>query len=165
MRVISISTSGDFVKADMVLGRLKKQLPAMTIKAMRQWGKILEKDMKNAVNQVSEDFTGTSQGKGIEWRQGKKSHVGHLFMRQYLLALDHAKPHFVNVTRRRTRLLKWARQSNKFRKKARMVEIKKLEKFSIYVKPHPFISMGYKRARPKLRPILDRQIKQAIAAA
>jgi len=45
MRVISISTSGDFVKADMVLGRLKKQLPAMTIKAMRQWGKILEKDM------------------------------------------------------------------------------------------------------------------------
>jgi len=165
MRVISISTSGDFVKADRVLQRLKKQLPAMTIKAMIQWGKILEKDMKNVVRQTSSKSTGMSQKEGIEWRQGKRSNVGYLFMRQYLLALDHADPHFVNITRRITRLLAWAKKSRKFRRKARMVESRKLDKFSIYVRPHPFISTGYKRARPKLRPIHNRSIKQAIAAA
>jgi len=164
VQVITISTSGDFIKADRILGRIKKQLPAMTIRAMIKWGKILERDMKTSVRQASIDFRGTSQQKGIEWRQGKKSYVGFLFMRQYLLALDHMKPHYVSVKRSRGALLSWAKQSKSIsiRRRAKMVEKRELKSFGIFVKPHPFIDNGYRRSRPKLTPILRRMTERAV---
>jgi len=166
VRVINISTSGDFVMAEKILQRVKKQLPVMIISAMIRWGKTLERDMKNSIRQVSSEFTGLSQGKGIEWRQGRRSYVGSLFMRREYLALDHMRPHWVSVKSSRTRLLAWAKQAliPNIRRRAKMVETGKLKKFGIYVKPHPFISKGWNRARPKLKPILKRFVSRGVNA-
>lgn len=164
VRTIIISTSGDFVMAERILQRIKKQLPAMTIRAMIKWGKILEKDMKSSLRNVSLRFRGVSERKGIRWEQGKRSHVGYLFMRREYLALDRMRPHWVSVRIRRMRLLAWAKQARipNIKRRARMVETRKLKSFGVFVRPHPFISTGWKRARPKLRPILNKMAKRAI---
>ena len=164
VRVINISTSGDFVMAERVLQRIKKQLPVMIIQAMIKWGMKLERDMKNSIREVTSDFKGLSQGKGIRWEQGRKSQVGYLFMRREYLALDHMRPHWVSVKRSRTKLLAWAKQARipNIKRRARMVETGKLKRFGIFVKPHPFIDRGWKRARPKLNPILNQMAKRAI---
>lgn len=168
VKVIVIKNAKDVAFAVRTLNRMKNNLPQITREVMRKWGHILVKDMKSAaINANIKSFSGTLQGKGIRWEQGKKSNDGYLFMRLYAIYLDSMSPHFVNVTRRRTRLLAWARRSgsSSIRKKARMVEGKKITKFGIYVKPHPFIASGYRRSRPKLRPMLNRSIKNAVAAA
>lgn len=156
-RVIVVRTSGDLINAVSTLNRIKKQLPEMTREAMRKWGSVLVKDMKgSAISSGVKDFTGTTQTNGIRWEQGMRSDEGYLFMRLYLIYLDSMAPHFVSVNLRRTRLLAWAKSSGSasIRKKARMVEKQQIKRFGIYVKPHPFIAQGYRRARPKLRPIL-----------
>ena len=77
-------------------------------------------------------------------------------MRREYLALDRMSPHWVSVKRSRSILLRWAQQAviPNIRDRANKVAANKMVKFSIYVKPHPFISQGFRRARPKLRPIL-----------
>jgi len=159
VKVIIIKTSGDLFNAVTTLDRIKKRLPEMTRKGMMRWGRILVRDMKLSSRKAGiKRFTGTLQTLGIRWDQGKKSNTGYLFMRLYAIYLDSMAPHYVNVTRRRTRLLAWAKLARKstIRRKARMVEKKELKSFAVYVRPHPFIAQGYRRARPKLRPVLKR---------
>ncbi len=137
----------------------------MTRKGMMRWGKILVRDMKISARQAKiKRYTGTLQGLGIRWEQRKKGDVGYLFMRLYSIYLDSMRPHYVNVTRRRTRLLAWAKRvtSSNIRRKARMVEKRELKNFAIYVKPHPFIAQGYRRARPKLRAVLKRVASRGV---
>ncbi len=141
------------------LNRIKKRLPMMIRKGMMRWGKILERDMKLSARRAGiKRFSGTLQDLGIRWEQGVRSDTGYLFMRLYAIYLDSMAPHYVNVTRRRTRLLAWAKiaRSPNIRRKARMIEKRELKSFAIYVKPHPFIAQGYRRARPKLRPVMKR---------
>ena len=158
-KVIIIKTSGDLFAAVTTLNRIKKRLPMMVRKGMMRWGKILERDMKLSARKAGiKRFSGTLQELGIRWEQRKKGDTGYLFMRLYAVYLDSMAPHYVNITRRRTRLLAWAKiaRSPNIRRKARMVEKRELKSFAIYVKPHPFIAQGYRRARPKLRPVLKR---------
>jgi hypothetical protein len=166
--VIRISTSGDFVKAENVLNRAKKRLPEMSRLGMKRWGNILERDLKRSafIQAGIKNFTGTLQSTGIRYEQGEKSDVGRLFIRQYGIYLDSMAPHFVNVKRRRSGLLAWAKRANAdwIRKKANLVEQRKLSKFSIHVKPHPFIVNGYRTARPKLRAVLKRVANKSVAA-
>ncbi len=56
-------------------------------------------------------------------------------------------------------------RSGWIKKQASAVERRTLKSFVIYVKPHPFIRNGYLRARPKLRPILLRDINRGIKAS
>lgn len=164
VKVITIRTTGDLKKAVITLNRIKTKLPRMVRLGMRRWGKILERDMKSSIRRVSTLFTGLSQGNGIEWRQGKNSDTGHLFVRREYLGLDHMKPHFVNVEKGRPRLLRWAKQArnSEIRRRARLVEKGDIKPFSIYVKPHPWVASGFKRARPKLRPVLKRLVERGI---
>ncbi len=158
-KVIIIKTSGDLFVAVATLNRIKKRLPMMIRKGMMRWGKILERDMKLSARRAGiKRFSGTLQDLGIRWEQGVRSDTGYLFMRLYAIYLDSMAPHYVNVTRRRTRLLAWAKiaRSPNIRRKARMIEKRELKSFAIYVKPHPFIAQGYRRARPKLRPVMKR---------
>ena len=130
-----------------------------------RWGRILVRDMKLSARKAKiKPFTGTLQGLGIRWEQGVKSDTGYLFMRLYAIYLDSMAPHYVNITRRRTRMLAWAKTATKstIRRKARMVEKRKLKSFAIYVRPHPFIAQGYRRARPKLRPVLKRLASRGV---
>ena len=159
VKVIIIKTSGDLFYAVTTLNRIKKRLPAMVRKGMMRWGKILTRDLKLSARKAGiKNFSGTLQDLGIRWEQGKRSNTGYLFMRLYAVYLDSMAPHYVNVTRRRTRLLAWAKiaRSPNIRRKARMIERRELKSFAIYVKPHPFIAQGYRRARPKLRPVMKR---------
>ena len=165
VKIIVIKTTGDLFNAVTSLNRIRRRLPEMTRKGMRRWGEILSRDMKRASKQAKiKDFTGTSQLTGIRWEQGAKSDTGFLFMRLYLIYLDSMSPHYVNVTRRRTRLLMWAKlaMSTNIRRKASKVEKGELKKFAVYVKPHPFIAQGFKRARPKLKPVLKRLASRTI---
>ncbi len=165
VKVIIIKTSGDLFNAVTTLNRIKKRLPKMVRKGMMRWGRILVRDMKLSARRARiKDFTGTLQGLGIRWDQGVRSDTGFLFMRLYAIYLDSMRPHYVNVTRRRTRLLVWAKTARNpnIRRKARMVEKRELKSFAIYVKPHPFIAQGYRRARPKLRPVLKRLAERGV---
>lgn len=158
-KVIIIKTSGDLFKAVTTLNRIKKRLPQMTRLGMRRWGKILVKDMKVSARRARiKSFSGTLQDLGIRWDQRVRSDTGYLFIRLYGVYLDSMRPHHVSVKIRRTRLLAWAKRARNIniRRKARMVEKRELKSFAIYVKPHPFIARGYRRARPKLRPVLKR---------
>lgn len=165
MKVIVISTQGDFLRASLILNRVRNNLPQMTRNGMRRWGKILERDMKVSARASGiGDFTGTLSTIGIDYRQGQKSDWGYLFMRLYGIYLDSMIPHFVSVNRRRTRLLAWAKmaRSGGIRRKARLVEQRRLPSFSIFVRPHPFIANGWRRARPKLRPILQQEVSRGV---
>ena len=165
VKVIVVKTSGELFNAVTSLNRIRKRLPTMVRKGMMRWGKILAKDMKLSARKVGiKRFSGTLQGLGIRWKQRVKRDTGYLFMRLYSIYLDSMRPHYVNVTRRRTRLLAWAKvaRSSAIRRKARMVEKRELKKFGIYVKPHPFIAQGYRRARPKLRPILKNMASRGV---
>lgn len=150
--------------ADKTLQRIKKRLPRMTITAMIRWGKILERDMKSSLREVTSHFKGTSEKRGIRWEQGKRSRVGFLFMRREYLAIDHMRPHWVSVKRSRMILLAWAKQAliPNIRSRAIKVEKRRLKSFGVYVKPHPFINRGWSKSRPKLSPILNNMAKRAI---
>lgn len=163
-----INTSGDIAIAVNTLNRVKKNLPKMVRLGMQRWGRILERDMKAAAKSAGiTNFTGTAQGKGIRYEQGQRSDSGFLFMRLYMVYLDSMRPHYVAISMRRTRILAWAKQARSpvFRKNAREIEKGTSKKFSIFVKPHPFIRIGYGRARPKLRPVLKRLAERGIQHA
>lgn len=167
MRVITISTSGDFVRADKILEGIKIRLPAMTRQGMIKWGNILAKDMKSSARQAYiQDFSGILQGSGIRWVQGKRTFVGYLFMRRYGIFLDSMRPHWVSVRSSRTRLLAWSKQARipNIRTRARMVENKKLKSFGVYVRPHPFIKRGFNRAFPKLKGIMANAVSRGVNA-
>ncbi len=166
VKVIIIKTSGDLFAAVTTLNRIKRRLPMMVRKGMMRWGKILVRDMKLSARKAGiRRFSGTLQGLGIRWEQRVRGDTGYLFMRLYAVYLDSMAPHYVSITRRRTRLLMWAKisRSPNIRRKARMVEKRELKSFAIYVRPHPFIAQGYRRARPKLRPVLKRLAARGIS--
>jgi len=159
VKVIVVRTSGELFNAVTTLNRIKKRLPEMVRIGMMRWGRILVRDMKLSARRANiKHFTGTLQGLGIRWEQRKKSDTGYLFMRLYAIYLDSMSPKFVSVKRTRIVLLRWAKlaRNPNISRKARMVETGKLKRFAIFVKPHPFIAQGYRRARRKLRPVLKR---------
>jgi hypothetical protein len=167
-KVIVISSAGDLDTCLITLDRIKKNLPRMTRLGMMRFGKILERDMKiSAKHSGIKKFTGDHQEKGIRYEQSPRSDVGFLFMKLYMIYLDSMKPHYVSISLRRKRILDWAKQafSVNLRMKARGVERRKIKKFSVFVKPHPFIRMGYASARPKLNSILKNEIKRGIKNA
>ena len=127
--VLRIQTQGDVVNTVRSLNRIKKKMPQMTRLGMRRWGNILEKDMKtSARNARIGKFTGTLQGKGIRYEQGKRSDKGQLFIRLYGVYLDSMRPHFVNVTRRRTTLLTWAKRARSMSIRMKANEVSKGER-------------------------------------
>lgn len=143
--------------------KVRVKLPKLSKRGLFIWGKILEKDMKNSAKLAGiKPFTGKLYTKGIEWRQAERGNIGRLFIRQYGIQLDSMKPHFVNITRRRTRLLAWALQSQSaaLRRGAAKVQAGKIRKISLGVRPHPFIRRGWRRARPKLKTVLKIQIRK-----
>jgi len=71
-------------------------------------------------------------------------------------------PHWVNIQRSRSKLLNWASKSRNFKDEARMISSGEIKKFPIYVKPHPFIQNGWRRARKKLRPILKQELRKVM---
>lgn len=156
---------GDLQRTSNVLKRIRRRIPVMTSSAMMEWGKTLERDMKTSARQANiKPFTGTLYKKGIRWEQRPKGRIGRLLIRQYGIMLDEMKPHWVNITQRRTRLLKWGmRQSNDLIRNASvLIASGKLRKKSIYVRPHPFIMNGWGRARPKLLPIIKKHINMGM---
>ena len=158
--IINIRSSGDLVRASRTLNRIQTKLPVMNSKAMMRWGKTLEKDMKQSARDANiKSFTGTIYNKGIEYRQRPNGKVGRLFIRNNYVMLDSMKPHWVNLQTSRSRLLTWASKSRMFKEKARMIQSGEMKKYPIYVRPHPFIQMGWRRARPKLRPILKQEMR------
>jgi hypothetical protein len=142
-------------------------LPAMTSDGMMDWGKTLERDMKSAARQAKiEDFTGTLlKGRGIKWRQEPKGYTGNLFMRSYAIKLDSMKAHWVNIRRSRSAFLRWARQARdpRIRTAAQRINDGTENKHAIQVRKHPFIRMGFERARPKLALILREKAKLAMS--
>ena len=165
VKIIHVRTSGDLTRVVRSISRIQTRLPQMTRNGIRRWGKVLERDMKNAAMDAGiKRSTGTLFDKGIECRQGKKSDHGHLFMRIYGIYLSEMKPHFVSVHRRRRRILRWARiaRSSIIKRQARMIDSGEKKSFSVYVKPHPFISQGYRRSIPKLNLILKSNTRRAI---
>lgn len=172
VKVIIIRTSGDLIKAVHTLNRMKKRLPRMTVEGMGRWGKILERDVRRSARAAGiKDYSGTllgeGKGAGIRYEHHPRLERGELFIRDYGVALDTMRPHFVSVHRRRTRLLLWAKlaSSGAIQRKALMVEKREIRSFSIFVRPHPFIAFGYRRARSKLRPVLKRLAQRAIYAS
>lgn len=166
-RVIVINTQGDLINAVRTLNRIKKALPELTRTAMQRWGAIVVRDMKRSAARADiKEFSGQLQGLGIRWDQGQRSDTGYLFMRLYGIYLDSMAPHFVNITRSRSRLLAWAKfaRSSTIRRKAVAVEKRELKNFAIYVRPHPFIARGYQRARPKLRAVMKRIAERGVNA-
>lgn len=163
--VIKIKNLRDLEHGLKTLSRIKKNLPLMTSKGMMRWGKILAKDMKQSAQRAGiKPFTGRSFREGIRWEQRERGRVGKLIMPLYMVYLDSMAPHYISVHRRRVRLLRWAKQarSRELRSKARKVETKKVPRFSVYVRPHPFIRSGWRRARGKLRPVLRRLANRAM---
>ena len=165
-KVITIRTTKDIATTLVTLKRINTRLPSMTREGMRQWGRnILVRHLKRSAGRAGiRSSTGTLFNRGIRWQQGKKSDKGYLFMRLYGIYLDSMKPHWVNVNRGRMRLLRWARtaRNDKIRDKAQDITAGVRTKFSIRVKPHPFIRVGYKNAKSELGRMFKKTTRQAI---
>lgn len=157
--VIKIRSTGDLIRASQSLKGIQKNLPTMNSKAMMRWGKTLEKDMKVSAREAGiESSSGLLFGKGIEYRQRPNGKTGELFIAISGVRLDGMKPHWVNITRNRSRLLNWAKKSRNFKDEASAISSGDMKKFPIFVRPHPFIRNGWKRARPKLAPIVRQEL-------
>lgn len=161
--VLTIKVGGGVEKTLASLNRIRK-FPEMTARALREWGMTLERDMKlTAKERGINPFTGTLYGRGIRWSQKPNSLTGALYMQSSAILVSEMRPHYVNITRDRGTLLKWALQAKNanIRSAAARIAAKKQDKRSIYVVPHPFIRAGYDRARPKLPAIIRRNLATA----
>lgn len=165
-KVITIRTTKDIATTLLTLKRINTRLPSMTREGMRQWGRDrLVPHLKRSAGRAGiQSSTGTLFGNGIRWQQGKKSDKGYLFMRLYGIYLDSMEPHWVKIDRSRVRLLRWARtaRSDRIRDKAQDITAGVRTKFSIKVKPHPFIRRGYKNAKSELGRMFKRTTQRAI---
>ena len=164
-KVITIRTTKDISTCLLTLKRIHTRLPSMTREGMRQWGGILEQELKRSAHRAGiRSSTGTLFNKGIRWQQGKKSDQGYLFMRLHGIYLDSMKPHYVNVHKGRVRLLRWARmaRSGKIRDKAQDIDAGVSKKFSIKVYPHPYINRGYRKAKSRLSRLFKKTTRAAI---
>jgi hypothetical protein len=161
--VIQIRSSGQLIRLGNSLKGMSAKLPEMNSRTMMRWGKTLEKDMKVSVKEAGiKSSSGILLGKGIDYRQRPNGNVGRLFIVNHGVMLDDMKPHWVNITRSRTRLLNWARKSRNFKDEAQLISTGEMKKFPIFVKPHPFIRRGWQRARPKLNPILKQEMRKLV---
>jgi len=143
-----------------------RTLPAMASNAMMEWGKGLENSLKESARQADiKPFTGSLYNKGIEWRQAPKGTTGRLFMRMHGVFLNSMKTHWVSIKPSRTTLVAWGQQAQKagIMRGATLVAKGKINRYSIQVHKHPFIDLGFKRQRAKLRPTLQRFTRIALA--
>ncbi len=167
-KVIVIKNMKDINVTIKTLNRIKKRLPKMTTDTMLQWGKMLEKSMKDSAKLAGiKKFTGTLYKRGIEWRQRPRGKTGKLFIRLYGVYLDSMNSHYVNVLRRRSKLLQWALQANNpnIRRNALQVQNRTRQSFPLYVRQKPFIQRGYRRVRRRLKPMLARMNRLAVSNA
>lgn len=145
------------------IDRMMKRATKLTRITMAKWGRMIPTDLKMAAKQAGiQPSSGGLFGPGIRYEQ--RGNIGTVKMYQYGIWLDRMNPHWVSVHNRRIRLLRWAlmARNGDIRKKARAVSSGKLRRFGIRVKPHPFIKIGYARARSKLRPMLKSAVRQAV---
>ncbi len=163
--LITIKGLDQLEKVTRNIGQLDASSRKGISRGIREWGNIAVRDLKDASKQASIDtFKGNLRGNGIRWEQAENSVVGRLMIPAYGIELDSMKPHWVNVTKQRTTLLAWANQarSSSIRRRAALLGAGRLDRFSVYVHPHPFIDTGLKRANQKLNPIISKQVNTAI---
>lgn len=159
--VITITVEGGLPRTTAALERARK-FPQLTISAMREWGMKLERNTKRAAKEAGiQNSTGALQTTGIQWRQAPKGKIGRLFVRSEYVKLDRMRPHWVNITRSRTRLLGWGMRAHslEIRAGAGAVDAGLQKKFPIKVNPHPFLYEGFASTRPLLRAILRRELR------
>ncbi len=163
-KTIIVQDLSDIPRTIKQIEEIRKRVQRAANRTMGKWGKTLERDMKRSARLAMDTYRGTLQSTGIQYRQKPNGRIGRLFIRKYGIQLDSMNTHGVNITRRRTRLLAWAKQANSpaIRKKAMKVTNKKIKKFAIVVKKHPFIDAGWGRARPKLTSMLRLSVRKAV---
>lgn len=165
-RVITIRTTKDIATTLVTLKRINARLPSMTREGMRQWGRDrLVPHLKRSAGRAGiQSVSGTLFNKGIRWQQGKRSDTGYLFMRLYGVYLDSMQPHWVKISSGRPRLLRWARTArhDRIRDMAQDITAGVRTKFSIMVKPHPFIRVGYRNAKSELGRMFKKTTKRAL---
>jgi hypothetical protein len=131
---------------------------------MQRWGKKLEENIKKSAMLAFIQSTGIIYGKGIEYRQNTNSLNGYLFIRREYVYLDNMRPHVVNVTSSRTRLLSWASRAinPEIRRGSRLVNSGKIKSFPLFVRPHPFIRRGIINSIQRLPLTLKRHVSISI---
>lgn len=147
------------------ISRIKKNMPMMGRQAMQEWGEVLVRDFKLAAEHAGiKNFTGRLQRNGIRWDQRPRGNIGRLFVVQHGIFLDSMRPHWVNITQRRRRLLLWGQQSQDELISDASVQIAsgKRKTKAIFVRPHPWMRNGWRRARPKLGPILQKHARRMV---
>jgi len=77
-------------------------------------------------------------------------------MPAYGVSLDRQRPHFVKLKKGRL-ITKWAKK-----KGSRAVKLKAIREDSIFVKPHPYIDIAFRRSLSKLKPIMKRRLTKAL---
>ncbi len=150
------------LKRDLGINRLYNDIRDIMSKAMMDFGKTFEQDLKSAAHQAQiQQFTGTIYGQGIRYDQLPHGLTGHLMVYRVYQYLDQMKPHWVAIHRRRTGLLGWASQAinPEIRRGAELIKSRMYKRFAIYVHSHPFIGIGRQRALSKMSPIIRRYVK------
>ena len=131
---------------------------------LRQVGERLETELLDSA--LEENITPfESQNLDIKWKSSEKGFRGQLTMPPHLISLDSLKhTHFVNVTRERNTLLRWAlaKGSWDIKRKATRVAGGTLDKFVIGVTPRPFIKRGWVRTQKAIPHIIKSNTQKYI---
>lgn len=170
--VLKIDTKGTLTHTLKTLKGIHHNIPRGTREGIRKWGKKLERDTTsaamNAPNTRGQKITPMTGNlfRNIQWRQGKKSNWGGLFVPHYGVLLDSMRPHFVSIKPSRSTLMHWALRARYagIRKQGRKAATGR-RTGKVYVRPHPFIRRGYNRARPKLGYTLKKELDRSIKAS
>ena len=149
------------VSTSKMLKRLGRIPTNTTPSAMQEWGKILERDMKESARQAGLHPWGGSGlpslfNNGIQWRQKPRGRIGRLFVVLHGVLIDGGgtiQKHVVALKPGRT-ITKWAKDV--LGKQPRTT--KPFD--TLVVRSHPFIKNGYVRARPKLNLILKKHLRE-----
>ena len=156
--ILTVKLKQGSVKTFESMVKRVRKIPDLTSEAMNQWGHILAKDLQVSakIHGKIKPWRGTLMSdKGIQWRQKPKGRVGRLYMVRYGVMLDRMTPHFVSLKPGRL-ITQWAKDPNKMNITPRTVKPFQ----AIRVKPHPFISAGYRIARPKLKTIIKQNLRR-----
>lgn len=147
------------------LNRIRGTSHKMTREAMREFGEVLEDSLKRHARAAGiKSFTGSLQGRGIRYEQRKFGDIGRLKMHQHTIFVDSMRPHHVSVHKGRVRILRWAAQARSptIQALAHQVQTGQRRNFSIYVRPHPYITKAYRYARRRLPSISQKHAKRIV---
>lgn len=137
----------DVGNAARMFDKLQPSMEKSGTQSLKDWGNHAVKSVLRQANRVGIDQFRRSRSMFTSTRWVQNQKTGYMLMPMSGIYQDRAKPHYVSVTRNKPMLNAWARQ-------------KGFTGSGFYFTRKPFIKVGLRNARNRLKPTLRSYIRK-----